>query len=80
MNYALITDVVVKNIVKIHPRNAAAFPEAVPTNDLPVEIGDSYYDGVFYRDGVEVTLPSFADEDSRDMQNALAMLEVRANG
>lgn len=80
MTYAMITDNVVRNIVSLHPRNAAAFPDAVLTNDLPVSIGDSYVDGVFYHEGVEVTLPSYADEDTEDMQNALSMLEVRVNG
>lgn len=80
MRCALIENHVVVNVVSFHPRNVAAFPDVVPTNGLPVAIGDSYVDGVFYRMGVEVTAPSLVDEDTEDMQNALAMLEVRVNG
>lgn len=80
MNYALIENGVVANVISLHPTNESSFPNAVPIEDLPVEIGDTYFDGMFYRDGVEVTLPSFADEDTQDMQNALSMLEVRLNG
>ena len=80
MNYALIENHVVVNVISLPPMNASSFPNAVPIEELPVEIGDSYVDGSFYRDGVEVTAPSFADDDTEDMQAALSMLEVRVNG
>ena len=54
MNYALIFDGVVVNMIQLHPMNADEFPNAVPLEDLPVHIGDTYADGKFYRDGVEV--------------------------
>lgn len=80
MNYALIENHVVVNVISLHPMNESSFPNAVPIEDLPVEIGDSYVDGAFYHKGVEVTVPSVVDEDTQDMQAALAMLEVRVNG
>lgn len=54
MNYALIKNETVTNIIWLHPMNASDFPSAVPTNDLPVQIGDTYRDGKFYHDGEEI--------------------------
>lgn len=54
MNYALIKDNEVVNLIWLHPMNADEFPNAVPIEDLPVQIGDTYIDGIFYRDGEEV--------------------------
>ncbi len=55
MDYALIENKIVANIIYLHPMNADDFLNAVPINGLPVRIGDTYDDGKFYRDGVEVT-------------------------
>lgn len=55
MNYALIKNETVINIIWLHPMNASDFPSAVPTNDLPVQIGDTYKDGKFYHNGEEIT-------------------------
>lgn len=55
MNYALLKDSVVINIIWLHPMNAHEFSNAIPMNDLQVAIGDTYVDGKFYHDGVEVT-------------------------
>ena len=54
MNYALIENNVVINIICLHPTNASEFPNAIFTDNLPIEIGDTYIDGVFYRNGEEV--------------------------
>lgn len=54
MNYALIEDGVVTNVIWLHPGNASDFPNAVALNDIPAEIGDSYVDGAFYRDGEKI--------------------------
>lgn len=54
MNYALIENGTVKNIIWLHERNAHEFPNAVRLNDIPVQIGDTYLGGVFYRDGAPV--------------------------
>ena len=54
MNYALIEEGIVTNVIWLYPGNANEFPDAVPMNDVPAGIGDSYIDGVFYRDGEKV--------------------------
>jgi len=54
MNYALIKDGVVENIIWLYPGNASDFPNAVQMGDVPAVIGDTYTDGVFYRNGERV--------------------------
>lgn len=54
MRYALIRDGMVQNIIELKRRNASNFQDAVPCGDTPVAIGDTYADGVFYRDGERV--------------------------
>jgi hypothetical protein len=54
MNYALIADGLVVNIISLNPANAAEFPASVPLGDRPVGIGDTYQNGVFSRDGEPV--------------------------
>ena len=62
MNYALITNGIVTNIIWLDPRNAGDFPGAVALGDRPVSIGDSYADGGFTRDGAAVLTPLEAAE------------------
>ena len=57
MRYAIVTDGIVTNIIALNDRNANDFPAAVKLGDRPVGIGDTYTDGKFYRDGVEVLTP-----------------------
>lgn len=57
MRYALIGNSIVTNIIALNDRNANDFPSAVKLGDRPVGIGDTYADGKFYRDGVEVLTP-----------------------
>ena len=54
MNYAIIENGVVGNVIVLRPANAGEFPDAVALHDRPVGIGDSYQDGKFWRDGEEV--------------------------
>ena len=54
MNYALIENGMVTNIIWLYPGNAQEFPDAVPMGDVPVRIGDAYRDGSFYREGEQV--------------------------
>lgn len=56
MNYALIVDGIVANIIYLHPSNASDFSNAVYTEELPIEVGDTYDGEKFYRNG-EVVLP-----------------------
>lgn len=81
MNYALIENGVVINLIWLYPGNAADFPTAVPVGDVPVAIGDSYADGVFTRDGQPVlTFSQQMLAEQADMQEALAVLGVETDG
>ncbi len=73
MNYALIENGNVTNIIYLHPMNADEFPSAVEIGDLPVAIGDSYENGKFYRGGKEITLtPTEARYTLDEAANLLA--------
>lgn len=77
MNYALITDGIVTNLIFLHPSNAEEFPGAVPVDDYPVVMGDTYTNGVFYRDGVALqTRTQLMEAEKNDMQAALNELGV----
>lgn len=54
MNYALIENGIVTNVIWLYETNAEEFPGAVKLGERQVEIGDTYEDGRFCRDGVEV--------------------------
>lgn len=71
MNYALIDNGIVTNLIWLHPMNASEF-SAVPTNDLPVQIGDTYEAGKFYHNGKEVVA-----SDNIEQIKDLAIEEVR---
>ena len=58
MNYAIIQNGVVVNMIVIAPYNTSDFPDAVPVGDKPAGIGDEYRDGKFWRDGAEVLSPT----------------------
>lgn len=60
MDYAQIKDGKVVNVLSIRQAQAHEFPDCVPLNDIPVGIGDTYTNGKFFRNGVEVK--SFAQE------------------
>lgn len=49
MVYAKIVNGTVVNILEIRQANAHEFPDCVPVNDIPAELGDTYKDGNFYR-------------------------------
>lgn len=55
MNYALLDNGIVTNIIWIKPEQQSEFQPGAPTGDLPVMTGDTYEDGKFYRNGEEVT-------------------------
>lgn len=77
MNYALIENGVVANIIYLHPMNASDFPNAVSVGEHPVSIGDTYVDGVFYHDGeVLKTDLEIRQLEIADMKAALAEFGV----
>ena len=77
MNYALIEDGVVTNVIWLYPGNAHEFSNAVPMGDIPAGIGDSYVDGVFYRDGERVlTETEQAQKTISEYESALSEIEA----
>ena len=48
MTYAIM------NIISLNPENADDFPDAVPTGEAPVRIGDRFEDCELWRDGLRV--------------------------
>ena len=54
MDYAIIENDLVVNVIWLSPSNAEEFPSAVPMGDVPARIGDTYTGGFFYRDGERV--------------------------
>lgn len=78
MDYALIdNNSMVSNIIWLHPMNASDFPNAIPTNGLPVSIGDMYENGAFYRDGKRIEYPNQIADDIIDLIKDQAILEVQ---
>lgn len=71
MDYAQIKGGKVVNVLSIRQAQAHEFPDCVPMNDIPAGIGDTYEDGRFYRDGMEVK--SLAQELA-EAQEILAIL------
>lgn len=83
-NYALITDGVVSNVIWLNDNNVTDFPTAVPCDTTPVQIGDIYIEGQFYRDGVAVETSVaerlLLEEQLLDALAAIAVLEEALNG
>lgn len=73
MNYALIEDGVVTNIIWLSYTNADDFPNAVAIIDLLVAIGDTWDGEYFYRDGQRILTRT---EKIQDMADALTLLGV----
>ena len=77
MRYALIDNGIVTNIIALNDRNASDFPTSVKLSDRPVGIGDTYADGKFYHDGVEVLTPlEAAQAEIETYKSALTELGV----
>ena len=73
MRYAVITEGTVTNVITLWETNAGDFPGAVALHDRPVGIGDTYSEGKFWRDGVEVLT---AQEEVEQYKAALQTLGV----
>lgn len=76
MNYAVIEDGIVTNIIWLYPGNADEFPNAINISDRPVGIGDTYVDGKFYRDGQAVLTSA---EHAAELEAALAEIGEALN-
>lgn len=57
MNYAVVENGIVINVIWLYYSNANEFPNAVPLNDVPAGIGDVYKNGAFYRNGERILTP-----------------------
>lgn len=73
MTYAIINNGIVENIIVLNAKAASAFPNAVPCGDYPVAIGDTYENGIFYRDGEPLKT---IYENIAEMNEALSILGV----
>ena len=77
MNYAVVEEGLVSNVIWLNDSNADEFPNAVPLGDVPAGIGDTYDGAHFYRDGERVrTLLEQAQAQAQDMRAALSLLGV----
>ena len=77
MNYAIVEDGTVVNVIWLLPANAAEFPHAVPLGGVPAAIGDTWDGAQFLRDGQPVlTASQQAAADAQDMRAALSLLGV----
>lgn len=77
MNYALIEDGIVTNIIWLYPANASDFPNAVNIDMYPVGIGDTYDGEFFYRNGEKIlSYDELKNSQIQDMQEALNLLGV----
>ena len=77
MNYALIENGIVTNIIWLNERNEAEWPNAVRLYDRMVEVGDTYDGEKFWRDGTEVlTALEIAQLESETYKKALQILGV----
>jgi len=77
MNYALIENGKVENIIWLYEGNAEEFPSAVHVGERPVRIGDTWDGTHFYRNGEKVLTPAeTVQQEADDMKEALALLGV----
>lgn len=78
MNYALVENGTVVNIIWLNERNAGEWPGAVRLGERMVEVGDTYDGEKFWRDGTEVlTAAEAAQMEAAAYAAALMMLGVR---
>ena len=79
MNYALIENGVVTNVIYLHPANAQEFPGAVLLGEIPAGIGDTWDGEHFWRNGEQVLSPlERAQAETQDMLAALSLLGVES--
>ena len=77
MNYALVENGIVTNIIWLNERNEAEWPNAVRLGERMVEVGDTYDGEKFWRGGVEVLTPmEQAQEEMTEYKAALRELGV----
>lgn len=63
MNYAIVQNGVVINVIWLNPGNSGEFCECHPIGDVPVTIGDVFDDGRFYRNGLLIQAPTLTETE-----------------
>lgn len=77
MNYALVENGIVTNIIWLNERNAAEWPGAVRLGERMVEVGDTYDGEKFRRGGTEVlTAAEAAQMEAAQYAAALQVMGV----
>lgn len=77
MNYALVENGIVTNIIWLNERNEAEWPNAVRLGERMVEVGDTYDGEKFRRDGTEVlTAAEAAQQEAAQYAEALQVIGV----
>lgn len=77
MNYALVENGIVTNIIWLYETNADEFPDAVKLGERQVEIGDTYDGEKFFRGGTEVlTAAEAAQMEAAQYAAALQVMGV----
>lgn len=72
MNYAIVENGVIINVIWLYPGNANEFPNAVPLNDIPAGIGDTYDGEYFYQNGERIlTSLEMAQNTIKELDEAL---------
>lgn len=71
MNYAKIKNGIIVNVISIRPSQAHEFPDCVLLSDIPAGIGDTYSDGAFYRDGVQIKSAAQELADTQQLLNII---------
>lgn len=78
MNYAVVENGTVTNIIWLYSANAEDFPSAVPCGDLPVAIGDTYDGTDFYRGGEKLVSPlAAAQAEAQTLKEDLPRLKAQ---
>ncbi len=78
MNYAVVENGTVTNIIWLYPANASDFQSAVPCGDLPVAIGDTYDGEHFYRGGEKLDSPlAVAQQEAQTLKEDIPMLKAQ---
>lgn len=78
MQYAIVEDGTVTNVIVLYPPGAAEFPDAVPCRDIPAAIGDTWDGQDFTRNGEKVLTE--ADQLRQSVEDKQASLEVLGVG
>ncbi len=84
MNFAIVEDGVVVNVIWLSASNREDYPNSVCVANRAVAIGDQYIDGAFLRDGLPV--PVYTDQiddlvrQVDELEKAIEMIEEALNG